>query len=332
MESAKSNALSLPVLLAVLAILVMGAALAVLDKKCDGLAPATMEKTASGLSSGKPTSAEAMMLGLVSLGVCALVVWIVRRAVQPAKLSLAKTPGRPNTVNPAHILILLLVWQGSGQAAAHLLAHLLANRPANLDILVALIRQTVWLGASLAVAAVNFRHGLARGLGLSLRHWLYDSGRGVFGYLAVLPICFGLFLASKAMYGSIHHQPVPEHQMLVAIRQVSLPWQAMVVVSAVVLAPLCEEVFCRGVLQSMFRRYTARPWAAIVLSSVVFAMLHWDNLAPGGAAAGWVQLPAIFALGIVLGYNYERSGRLVAPILIHALFNAVSVAVSLAGG
>ena len=60
-----------------------------------------------------------------------------------------------------------------------------------------------------------------------------------------------------------------------------------------------------------------------MLTSAIFAMLHWDTVA--SADGEWVPLPALFALGVVLGYNYERSGRLVAPILIHALFNGVSV-------
>ena len=33
-------------------------------------------------------------------------------------------------------------------------------------------------------------------------------------------------------------------------------------------------------------------------------------------------MPALVVLGLVLGYNYERTGRLTAPILIHSLFNA----------
>jgi membrane protease YdiL (CAAX protease family) len=129
----------------------------------------------------------------------------------------------------------------------------------------------------------------------------------------------------------MHHQAPPEHQILVAMRQVSWPWVGMAIVSAVVLAPLAEEAFCRGLLQSMFRRYTHRPWAAVVLSSAIFALLHWDTVARSSGAQ-WVQLPALLALGVVLGYNYERSGRMVAPVLIHALFNGVSVAVSLTGG
>ncbi|MCJ7543403.1 MAG: CPBP family intramembrane metalloprotease [Phycisphaerae bacterium] len=271
------------------------------------------------------------MLSLVSLGLCALVVWIIRRAVRPAKVSLRGTPGRINTVNPAHVLVLLLVWQASREAGAWVLGRWLPGEPEHLGILLAGIQQTVWLATSLAVAAVAFRHGLRQGMGLSLRHWVYDTGRGVFAYLAVLPICFGLFAASKALYWAVHHQPPGEHQMLVVMHQVSWPWQVMAIASAVVLAPLSEEVFCRGLVQSMFRRYTARPWAAVGVTSAIFALLHWDSVT-GGSGAGWVQLPALFALGVVLGYNYERSGRLVAPIIIHVLFNGVSVGMSLAGG
>lgn len=270
------------------------------------------------------------MLGLISLGLCALVIWIMRRAVRPAKVTLARTPGRPNALNPLHILILLLIWQLAGGAVASLLGLWLTPGSQELRVLASLIQQIVWLGTSLAVAAVTFRHGLRRGMGLSLRHWIYDTSRGVFAYLAVLPICFGLFLASKALFWFIHHQAPAEHQMLVALRQVAWPWQVVVVVSAVVLAPLAEEVFCRGLLQSMFRRYTARPWAAVVLTSAAFAMLHWNSPA-GSPGTGWVQLPTMFALGVVLGYNYERSGRLLAPILIHALFNGVNVALALSG-
>jgi membrane protease YdiL (CAAX protease family) len=323
MDLAKSNALSL-----------MGGALG-------GLAQATTMPWGS-----KPTGPEAVMLGLVSVGLCALIVWIGRRIVHPGKLRLAPTPDRPNTINPIHILVLLLVWQGSGGVAQALLTRLLPEAPKEpLSIVVALIQQVIWLGTSLAVAAATFRHGLRRGLGLSTRHWMYDGARGVFAYLAVLPACFGLFLAGQALYKLLYHQPPPAHQMLTALRCVSWPWQAMIVVSAVVLAPWCEEVFCRGLLQSMFRRYTARPWAAVVLTSAIFALLHWNSLsaATGGNApgatrgmevigAGWIQLPAMFVLGLVLGYNYERTGRLYAPILIHTLFNGVSVALFLAGG
>jgi membrane protease YdiL (CAAX protease family) len=35
--------------------------------------------------------------------------------------------------------------------------------------------------------------------------------------------------------------------------------------------------------------------------------------------------PALFVLGVCMGYAYERSGSLWRPIFIHAIFNATNV-------
>jgi len=53
---------------------------------------------------------------------------------------------------------------------------------------------------------------------------------------------------------------------------------------------------------------------------VLFTFVHYPH---------WQNMPALLALSIVLGYNYERSGRLVGPIVTHALFNAVFLGLSL---
>ena len=58
----------------------------------------------------------------------------------------------------------------------------------------------------------------------------------------------------------------------------------------------------------------------VVVASVLFALVHYPL---------WYQVPSMFVFGIVLGYNYERCGRLYAPILAHALFNAVNMAIFL---
>ncbi|HAU37968.1 MAG TPA: hypothetical protein DCX07_09670, partial [Phycisphaerales bacterium] len=47
------------------------------------------------------------MYGPLAIGACTMVVWIVRRLVRPEKFSLADTPGRGNTLTPAHVLVLL---------------------------------------------------------------------------------------------------------------------------------------------------------------------------------------------------------------------------------
>jgi membrane protease YdiL (CAAX protease family) len=98
-------------------------------------------------------------------------------------------------------------------------------------------------------------------------------------------------------------------------------WHVLSLVSAVVLAPLAEEVFFRGLVQSVLRNYFGSPWVAVALASLLFASVHMD--------LHWA--PALTALGLVLGYSYERTGRLLAPVLIHALFNGVSMVDELIG-
>jgi membrane protease YdiL (CAAX protease family) len=39
--------------------------------------------------------------------------------------------------------------------------------------------------------------------------------------------------------------------------------------------------------------------------------------------------PALFVLGVCLGYSYEKSGSLFRPIFIHLFFNVSSVAIAL---
>ena len=62
--------------------------------------------------------------------------------------------------------------------------------------------------------------------------------------------------------------------------------------------------------------------AAIFLTSGFFALMHAETPQ---------NVPALFALSVALGYNYERCGRLYASILLHAVFNAVTLMMVLFG-
>lgn len=102
----------------------------------------------------------------------------------------------------------------------------------------------------------------------------------------------------------------------------SLAAATLVVVSAVVVAPLTEEFFFRRVLQGWLERHFAdEPGVAVALSSIAFATAH--------AGQGLAFLP-LFPLALVLGRLVERTGSLVPSILLHGLFNAVSVFLLLA--
>ena len=263
---------------------------------------------------------ESVVLGLLAIGLCLLIAWIVRRILRPGKLSLSNSPGRPNLLNPGHIVgVLLLMW-GAAALAEVTLGPLMGEDSPQYEILRSLSVQVVWLAAALVMGAIAFVHGLRRGMGLTARRWILDSLRGGWAFLAVLPVCLGLMLASKSVLEHYGIQSI-EHESLELAWQVSTPWLVLLGLSVVVLAPLTEEIFFRGLVQSMLRRYLHRPWVAVVLTAVFFAALHEPY---------WYSMPPLLALGLAIGYNYERTGRLWAPILIHALFNALNLGLKIA--
>jgi membrane protease YdiL (CAAX protease family) len=94
------------------------------------------------------------------------------------------------------------------------------------------------------------------------------------------------------------------------------PW--VVVIAIVILAPIAEEVFFRGVVFNAWLREGGRRWAYIG-SAALFAAIHLSLLS---------FLP-IFLLGLALAWVYQRRGNLLAPIAMHGTLNGISVAMAL---
>ncbi len=109
-------------------------------------------------------------------------------------------------------------------------------------------------------------------------------------------------------------QPQPE----VAQQVLGTANPGVAVLATVIVAPIAEEVFFRGVaLNAWTREYGARR--AIVGSAVLFALIHGSLIA---------VLP-IFGLGVALAAVYRRTGNLASSIALHATFNGISVALAL---
>ncbi|MBN1943071.1 MAG: CPBP family intramembrane metalloprotease [Phycisphaerae bacterium] len=252
---------------------------------------------------------------LIIFGTILLLIWCARRVFRPGKLSLSDTPGRPNTLTALHVIGAFLFWQLAGEAARYLL-ELTPLDETYVPLLSGVIRQTACLPVLLVVGHLTFRHGLQRGLGLSMRHWAFDALRGLYAAMAVFPVCIGLAKLFGWLTALLRPEWVQPHSLLVTLREASPAWGVVVTLSAVVLAPLVEELLFRGLLQSMLRRYLNNPWHATLLTAGIFALFH--IFTPQ-------NVPALFVLGLVLGYNYERCGRLGPVVLIHALFNGIMV-------
>ena len=76
------------------------------------------------------------------------------------------------------------------------------------------------------------------------------------------------------------------------------------------LFPLFEEIWFRGLLYTPMRRELGR-WPAIVLLSLLFAFAH-NNAIPINQFFG----------GLIFAWAYERRRTLVSPILLHVLGNS----------
>ncbi len=100
------------------------------------------------------------------------------------------------------------------------------------------------------------------------------------------------------------------------------PWRWVVVLGAVVLAPVVEELLYRVFLQSCLLRLIGSAWAAVLIASALFTAVHLG-------AAGPHALPGLFVLAVGMGAAYEKTRRLGVPIVMHVAFNAANVALAL---
>lgn len=265
-----------------------------------------------------------LLVWLIAAGAVVLLVLIARRAARPRKLLLAETSERPNSMSPIHWLALFLVTVVVGMGIQQaMLASGFTERNAQEhtvlstqgQVLAALVTQPICIVLALLVAHRWFRFGVRRGLGLSTRHWIYDSLRGLVAVLAFLPVCYGILRLTQWVFTQFGYEQ-GYHFLLEDLPSLAPGWKLLVVLSAVPLTAVWEEVMYRGLLQSMVRRYVG-AWPSILIASCVFGLLHANQPQ---------AIPALIALAAVLGYNYERTGRLWASIVIHALFNLTMIA------
>ena len=270
-----------------------------------------------------------LLISAIVSGLAVLLPWIVRTLRRPDRLTLADSPPRPNTLTFLHVLAPVAAMLGAGILVVASLAGTLGPDSPELHAAAAVVQQVAVIAASLVAAALGFPHGLARGLGLTVRRLRADLARGAAALLGVLPVCVGLVLASRwAIEAVLVNHPnllkriLAKHEMLQVLARLTWPWRLTVIVSAVLLASLSEELLFRGLLQSALRRVTRDPWAGVIAASLLFALIHYPYV---------YSMPALFALGLVLGYSYERTGRLWPAIVIHLLFNALFVSVELLG-
>ncbi|MFI3327759.1 MAG: CPBP family intramembrane glutamic endopeptidase [Rikenellaceae bacterium] len=90
--------------------------------------------------------------------------------------------------------------------------------------------------------------------------------------------------------------------------------------SLVCVAPLFEELLCRGIIMEAIRGKRG-AWAACVISSLIFGVIHIEPQSMLNA----------FVIGLMLGYLYLRTNSIFAPIIMHSINNVLAYLILLFG-
>ena len=239
--------------------------------------------------------------------------------------------------------------------------------PTTVDVTPGLLRASVLAsGAALIVLlTVNalLRPNGLRLVGLHRSKFLRGLATGILGAVILIGLVFFASALTEILWRALRYQHPTEHDLLRVLKDAEgdRGVSFLVLFSACVVAPLFEEVFFRGHLQTLivYGLYyithreaalaggfnpiapsnagvldyqtpprDARPipaagirWLGILITSALFAAVH----------AGWMA-PPIFLLSVCIGYAYERTGNLWMAIIMHAAFNITSTLIFLRFG
>jgi len=186
------------------------------------------------------------------------------------------------------------------QKTAYYLSILTSN---SLFFLVALIikffRGLTWLD-------LGWRSSKQRGiLGKIIKIWLITMFINV------------IYVASLLARGIIP----PENALLRLLAKPTLEMFLLNILLIAVIAPIIEETLFRGILLGSLKKYCG-TWTAVIVSAAIFSALHMELF-------GFVPR---LALGIGLGYLYEKYNSLIPAIGLHGFNNLLAVlAISFSG-
>lgn len=146
-----------------------------------------------------------------------------------------------------------------------------------------------------------------------------EIGLVIVAYLAYLALFIASTVAAKALFPSLDLEQKQE----IGFDNVSQLQLPLVFVSLVILPPLVEEVIMRGYLYTSLKSHVTQRWAAII-TSILFAIAHLQ--AGSSAPLLWIAAIDTFILSLILIHLREKTGRLWAPIMLHALKNGIAFA------
>lgn len=134
---------------------------------------------------------------------------------------------------------------------------------------------------------------------------------GIGGYLVATPIVIVVsILNEKIWQGQGGSNPL----LQIVLEGKDSTALLLFFLTAAVAAPLFEEFLFRGFLLPSLTRYVP-VWVAICLSGLLFGVAHLSLS----------EIIPLTTLGIILGIVYARTKNLLAPMLLHSLWNSTTL-------
>jgi len=134
---------------------------------------------------------------------------------------------------------------------------------------------------------------------------------GLGGYFVALPLMFAVSLLNQQFWqGQGGSNPL----LQIVLEEGDPVALFIFFFTAAVAAPVFEEILFRGFLLPSLTRYLP-VWGAILLSGLIFALAHLS----------FSEVLPLATLGAVLGFVYTRSRGLLASMLLHSLWNSVTM-------
>lgn len=87
----------------------------------------------------------------------------------------------------------------------------------------------------------------------------------------------------------------------------------LMVINLLILAPIAEEMLCRGIMiNGLGKSFSLKT--AVIASSLIFGAMHI-------MAGGPILVVGCVAIGLIFGITYVKTGSLTAAIMVHAAAN-----------
>jgi membrane protease YdiL (CAAX protease family) len=153
--------------------------------------------------------------------------------------------------------------------------------------------------------------------------YFYDVLLGFFTWF----ISFPLIIAINSFCELINQfvfKSIEVDQVAVKFLKLSASSLTTVIISIlmiIIAAPLIEEFLFRGCIQNWLRKHVGTS-LAVILTSAIFSLMHY---APSQGASNFPLLVSLFSFSLYLGFLYEKTRCLLAPIVLHLTFNGISV-------